>query len=46
LGAHTYPIAFKENHRGYIDMIVQEMLPQIARENLADYIDVFCEEGF
>lgn len=46
LGAHTYPIAFKENHRGYIDMIVQEMLPQIAKENLADYIDVFCEEGF
>ncbi len=46
LGAHTYPIANKENHRGYIDMIVQEMLPQIAKENLADYIDVFCEEGF
>jgi imidazolonepropionase len=46
LGAHTYPPAFKENHQGYIDLIINEMLPVIARENLADYIDVFCETGF
>lgn len=46
LGAHTYPIEYKENHRGYIDLIINEMLPAIAKENLADYIDVFCEEGF
>jgi len=46
LGAHTYPIAFKENHRGYLDQIIKEMLPIIAKEGLADYIDVFCEEGF
>ncbi len=46
LGAHTYPIAYKENHQGYIDSIINEMLPAIAREQLADYIDVFCEEGF
>lgn len=46
LGAHTYPLAFKENHRGYINLIIQEMLPRIAAENLADYIDVFCEAGF
>jgi imidazolonepropionase len=46
LGAHSYPLAFKENHEGYIDQIIQEMLPKIAREGLADYIDVFCEEGF
>lgn len=46
LGAHTYPFAFKENHDGYIDQIVHEMLPIIAKEQLADYIDVFCEEGF
>ncbi len=46
LGAHTYPAAVQDNHQGYIDSILQEMLPVIAREKLADYIDVFCEEGF
>jgi imidazolonepropionase len=46
LAAHTYPLAYKENHRGYIDLIKNEMLPIIAKENLADYIDVFCETGF
>jgi imidazolonepropionase len=46
LAAHTYPLEFKENHEGYIRSIVEEMLPVIASEKLADYIDVFCEEGF
>ncbi len=46
LGAHTYPIAYKENHQEYIDSIINEMLPVIAKEKLADYIDVFCETGF
>jgi imidazolonepropionase len=46
LGAHTYPLQYKENHKGYIDLIIQEMLPVIAAEHLADYIDVFCETGF
>ena len=46
LGAHTYPAGYRENHQGYIDLIVNEMLPVIAAEGLADYIDVFCEEGF
>lgn len=46
LGAHTYPLAYKENHEGYIAEIINEMLPVIAREKLADYIDVFCEQGF
>ena len=46
LGAHTYPAAYKDNHQGYIDLIINEMLPAIAAENLADYIDVFCESGF
>lgn len=46
LGAHTYPLDYKENHQGYIDLIVKEMLPIIAKEQLADYIDVFCEDGF
>jgi imidazolonepropionase len=46
LGAHTYPMEFKDNHQGYIDLIINEMLPVIAKEELADYIDVFCEHGF
>jgi imidazolonepropionase len=46
LGAHTYPAAFKEDHQGYINLIINEMLPAIATEKLADYIDVFCETGF
>ena len=46
LGAHTYPLEYKEDHQGYIDLIINEMLPVIAKENLADFIDVFCEEGF
>ncbi len=46
LGAHTYPLAFKENHQGYIDQIINDMLPVIANEKLADYIDCFCETGF
>lgn len=46
LGAHTYPLEYKENHQGYINLIINEMLPVIATEKLADYIDVFCETGF
>lgn len=46
LGAHTYPVAYKEDHPGYINCIINEMLPVIAKEKLADYIDVFCETGF
>src|SRR6186713_419703 len=46
LGAHTYPLEYRENHKGYIDIIINEMLPVIAKEKLADYIDVFCENGF
>ena len=46
LGAHTYPLANKEDHEGYIHSIIHEMLPVIETEQLADYIDVFCEEGF
>lgn len=46
LGAHAYPSAYKEDHTGYIKMITDEMLPVIAHEQLADFIDVFCEQGF
>jgi imidazolonepropionase len=46
LGAHAYPLAYRENHEGYIQTIINDMLPVIAQEKLADYIDVFCENGF
>ncbi|HEV8285310.1 MAG TPA: imidazolonepropionase [Chitinophagaceae bacterium] len=46
LGAHAYPQAYKEDHAGYIDLIIQQILPVITKEKLADYIDVFCETGF
>lgn len=46
LGAHAFPIEYKENHSGYIDLIINEMLPKIAAENLAEYIDAFCETGY
>jgi imidazolonepropionase len=46
LGAHAFPIQYKENHETYIQLIINEMLPQIAGEGLAEYIDVFCETGF
>jgi imidazolonepropionase len=46
LGAHAYPLAFRNDHEGYIAQIINEMLPAIAEEKLADYVDVFCEEGF
>ena len=44
LGAHTYPEQFRNDHKTYIHQIVYDMLPQIAKEGLADYIDVFCEK--
>lgn len=46
LGAHTFPLEYTEDHQGYIDLIINEMLPAITKEKLADYIDVFCESGF
>jgi imidazolonepropionase len=46
LGAHAFPLEFKENHQGYIKMIINEMLPQIEKEGLADYIDIFCERNY
>ncbi len=46
LAAHTFPAVFKDDHTGYINSIINDMLPKIAEEHLADYIDVFCETGF
>ena len=46
LGAHAFPVEYKENHDGYIDLIINEMLPEIAKNKLAHYIDAFCETGY
>ena len=46
LGAHAFPSDYVANHKGYIDLIINEMLPEIAKHNLADFIDVFCETGY
>ncbi|MCK8140928.1 imidazolonepropionase [Flavobacterium sp. I-SCBP12n] len=46
LGAHAIPTAYKENRKGYIDCMLNEMLPEIAKNKLADFIDVFCETGY
>ena len=46
LGAHAFPKEYKENHKGYIDLIIDEMLPKIGEEGLADYIDAFCERNY
>jgi imidazolonepropionase len=46
LGAHAFPLEFKENKDNYIELIINEMLPKIATSNLADFIDVFLEEGY
>lgn len=46
LGAHALPEAFKKNKAAYIYLVTNEMLPRIAGEGLADYIDIFCESGY
>ena len=46
LGAHALPKEFKDTKDGYMDLVIDEMLPKIAKENLADYVDIFCEKGY
>ncbi|MNL04995.1 Imidazolonepropionase [compost metagenome] len=46
LAAHAYPPEYKNDHAGYIKLITDVMLPHIADEGLADYMDAFCEQGF
>lgn len=46
LGAHAVPLAYKENPKKYVDLVIDRMIPQVVEEELADYIDVFCDEGF
>lgn len=46
LGAHAFPANYKDNKRGYTDLIIKEMIPAVAQEKLADFIDVFCEQNY
>ena len=46
LGAHALPLAYKDNREGYIHSLINDMLPVIQKEKLADFIDVFCEADF
>ena len=46
LGAHSFPLAFREDPDSYVDLVVEEMIPAVAGEGLADFIDVFCDRGF
>src|SRR5690554_4199386 len=46
LGAHAIPTKYKNDKNAYIDLICQKMLPKVAEEKLADYVDVFCELGY
>ena len=46
LGAHAVPLEYRGEQEKYVDLVINKMLPQIAEEELADYIDVFCDTGF
>jgi imidazolonepropionase len=46
LGAHAIPNAYKNNKSGYLQMLIDDILPAIEKENLADFIDIFCETGY
>ena len=46
LGAHALPAAYKGNKDGYLKMLIDDVLPTIQKENLADFIDIFCETGY
>ncbi len=46
LGAHAVPAKYKSRQGDYVKLVIEEMIPQVAGEGLADYIDVFCDRGF
>jgi imidazolonepropionase len=46
LGAHAIPLEYRGKQHEYVDMVINEMIPQVTAEELADYIDVFCDKGF
>ncbi len=46
LGAHALPKEYKDKKDSYMDLVINKMLPKVAEENLADYVDIFCEKGY
>lgn len=46
LGAHALPAEYRDNREGYMQLLIERLLPQIAGEGLADYVDAFCEKNF
>ncbi len=46
LGAHAIPPEFKDDKEGYLDLLINEMMPKIAEEKLAEFVDIFCEKGY
>ncbi len=46
LGAHALPEEYKDNKDVYMDLVIKEMLPQVAEEGIAEYVDIFCEDGY
>ena len=46
LGAHAVPSDYKDRKQEYMDLVIQEILPEVAEQNLAEYIDIFCEKGY
>ena len=46
LGAHAIPAIYKDDRQAYINLVIEEMIPLVAAENLADYCDVFCDKGY
>ena len=46
LGAHALPLAYKDNKQVYIDLVTKEIMPEVAKQGLADFVDVFCETGY
>lgn len=46
LGAHGVPLEYRDNQNGFVDLVINDMIPRVQQENLADFIDVFCDRGF
>ena len=46
LGAHGIPMEYRGHQEDYVDLVINEMIPLVAAEDLADFIDVFCDQGF
>ncbi|WP_029033554.1 imidazolonepropionase [Salinimicrobium terrae] len=46
LGAHAIPPEYKDDKDGYLDLLIKEMMPKIADEGLAEFVDIFCEKGY